>query len=145
MRCVGWLLLVDRVPHEARPQDDRLARDGPDAEPSERPHGHERAQALERAPSAERRQRVRVDVAAALGHVGVGEPVHVRAPLRQDPPELLVVALSLGLLVRVLRVAVEHAAAPGARLQAAALDALEVVELHAPVEQERVEGGRCYR
>mgnify|MGYP004542272723 CR=1 FL=1 len=54
------------------------------------------------------------------------------------------VALCLGLLARVLRVAVEQVAAPGTRLQAAALDVLEVVfdsfclvDLSAPSLRER--------
>lgn len=51
------------------------------------------------------------------------------------------VALALRLLVRLHRVAVEHAAAPRALLEAGALHALPVVELYAAVGEDDAEHG----
>ena len=114
--------------------------DAGDPEPRERPFRQERAELPEGA-AAYRGERIRVDVAAGERHVGVRERVHIHTALGEYPPQLLVVALRLGLLVGFLGVAPEDAAAPPPGLEAAALHALPVVELRAPVEEHDAEGG----
>lgn len=96
---------------------------------------------LEGALAAASRDGVRVHMGAARGQVPDGKPVEVRAPLGEDAPQLLVVALGLRCLVRSYGVAVVHAATTPAGLQAGALHALPVVELHAPVKQQNGEDG----
>ena len=130
-------LLLELLAEEDRVEDDALGVDAADAELLQElapALAVERDERVVRRLPVERRSRGGVDVREHEVDVVLRQRVEGRA-LDEDPPDLLVVALDVGLLLRVVRVAEEHVRAPlelrwvVLRVDAVELDHLRVREL----------------